>query len=135
MLSAGDLFYFIAPFLLLAIVVLKNKIQRPGVKFKFWRRQNITVSVQMRGRSHFVYHLFKGTIARDFCYKLRLWGCRLGPTDVTHPLLTSVHCPFNLLRSFNMTSIEVKLIISSSQTRRYLRMRVRISMHACRNNL
>ena len=28
---------------------------------------------------------------------LRLWGLRLGPTDVTHPLLTSVHCPFNLL--------------------------------------
>ena len=25
---------------------------------------------------------------------------RLGHTDVTHPLLTSVYCPFNLLRSF-----------------------------------
>ena len=27
-------------------------------------------------------------------------GLRLGPTDVPHPLLTSVHSPFNLLRSF-----------------------------------
>ena len=27
-------------------------------------------------------------------------GLRLGPTDVPHPLLTSVHYPFNLLRSF-----------------------------------
>ena len=33
-------------------------------------------------------------------FKLRLWGGRLGPTDVLHPLLTSVHSPFNLLRSF-----------------------------------
>ena len=30
----------------------------------------------------------KGTVARDFYCKLRLWGVRLGPTDVTHPLLT-----------------------------------------------
>ena len=44
--------------------------------------------------------LFKGTVARDFCIKLRLWGVRLGHTDVTHPLLTSVYCPFNLLRLF-----------------------------------
>ena len=44
--------------------------------------------------------LFKGTVARDFCFKLRLWGVRLGPTDVTHPLLTAVYCPFNLLQSF-----------------------------------
>ena len=28
------------------------------------------------------------------------WGFRLVPTDVPHPLLTSVYCPFNLLRSF-----------------------------------
>ena len=27
-------------------------------------------------------------------------GFRLGPSDVPHPLLTSVHSPFNLLRSF-----------------------------------
>ena len=27
-------------------------------------------------------------------------GLRLGPTDVPHPLLASVHYPFNLLRSF-----------------------------------
>ena len=27
-------------------------------------------------------------------------GLRLGPTDVPHPLLTSVHYPLNLLRSF-----------------------------------
>ena len=34
---------------------------------------------------------------------MRLWGFRLGRTDVTdvtHPHLTSVCCPFNLLRSF-----------------------------------
>ena len=29
-----------------------------------------------------------------------MWGFRLGPTDVTHPLLTFVNCPFNLLRWF-----------------------------------
>ena len=29
--------------------------------------------------------LVKGTVAQDFCFKLRLWGFRLGPTDVTHP--------------------------------------------------
>ena len=46
------------------------------------------------------YTSLKGTVARDFCIKLRLWGVRLGPTDGTHPLLTSVHCPFNLLRTF-----------------------------------
>ena len=28
-----------------------------------------------------------------------LWGFRLGPTDGLHSLLTSAHCPFNLLRS------------------------------------
>ena len=39
----------------------------------------------------------KGTVARDFCFWLRLWGFRLGPTDVTHPLLTF---NFNLLRLF-----------------------------------
>ena len=27
-------------------------------------------------------------------------GLRLGPTDVPHPLLASVHSPFNLLGSF-----------------------------------
>ena len=42
----------------------------------------------------------KGTVARDFCSQLRLWGFRIGHTDVTHPLLTSVHSPFNLLRTF-----------------------------------
>ena len=31
------------------------------------------------------------------CFQLRLWGFRLGPTDVTHPLLTIMYCPFNLL--------------------------------------
>ena len=35
---------------------------------------------------------FKETVARDFCYKLRLWGFESGHTGVTHPLLTSVHC-------------------------------------------
>ena len=33
-------------------------------------------------------------------FKLRLWGFRLGPTYVPHPLITSVHSPFNLLRLF-----------------------------------
>ena len=41
----------------------------------------------------------KGTVAREF-FKLKLCGFRLGHTDVTHPLLTSVHCPFDLLRTF-----------------------------------
>ena len=39
----------------------------------------------------------KETVARDFCFELRLWGFRLGPTNVPHPLLTSVHYPFNML--------------------------------------
>ena len=47
----------------------------------------------------------KGTVARDFCCKLRLWGVR-GPTDVTHPLLTSVHCPFNVLRAFKVSKTD-----------------------------
>ena len=33
-------------------------------------------------------------------FKLRVRGCRLGPTDVRQPLLTSLYCPFNLLQSF-----------------------------------
>ena len=33
-------------------------------------------------------------------FKLRLQGFRLGPTEMPHPLLTSVNCPFNLLRLF-----------------------------------
>ena len=33
-------------------------------------------------------------------FKLRLWGARLGAKDVPHPLLTFLHSPFNLLRSF-----------------------------------
>ena len=33
-------------------------------------------------------------------FKLRLKGLRLGHTDVMHPVLTSVYCPFNLLRLF-----------------------------------
>ena len=54
----------------------------------------------------------KGTVARDFCL-LRLWGLRIGPTDVTHPLLTSIHSNFNLLRScLKMAPIEVKQISS-----------------------
>ena len=39
---------------------------------------------------HWPRIVIKGTVARDFCFKLRLWGVRLGPTDVTHPLLRSV---------------------------------------------
>ena len=33
-------------------------------------------------------------------FKLRLWGCRLVPTDVKHQILTSAHSPFIFLRSF-----------------------------------
>ena len=40
------------------------------------------------------FYILKGQCQENFL-KLRL---RLGPTDV--PLLTSVYCPFNLLRSF-----------------------------------
>ena len=66
----------------------------------------------------------KGTVARDFCFQLRLWGFRLGHTDVTHPLLTSVHCPFNLLRSFKEGAHRSKtdfIILSDTHA---LRMRV-----------
>ena len=41
-------------------------------------------------------------------FKLRLWGFRLGPTDATHPLLTSVRCPFNLLQSFKEGTHQTK---------------------------
>ena len=61
---------------------------------------------------------------RIFC-KHRLWGFRLGPTDVTHQLLTFVHCPFNLLRSLK-DGIEVKRISSSYQSIRHT-----CDVHAC----
>ena len=41
----------------------------------------------------------KGTAAWEFFF-LNEWGFRLGLTDVLHPLLTSVYCPFNLLWAF-----------------------------------
>ena len=44
-----------------------------------------------------------------------MWGVRLGPTAVTHKLLTSVHCPFNFC--LKRASIEVKLVASSCQIR------------------
>ena len=44
--------------------------------------------------------LFKGTVSQEKVFKMRLLGFRLGPTDVPHPLITSVHSPFNLLRLF-----------------------------------
>ena len=45
---------------------------------------------------------------------MRLWGSRLGCTDVLYPFLTSVYCPFNLLQSFKDTTfIKVKRIASS----------------------
>ena len=46
-------------------------------------------------------------------FKLRQWGFSLGPTDVPHPLLTFVHSPFNLLRSFKDDVLEVKRISPS----------------------
>ena len=64
------------------------------------RQHSASVGLVQCTRTHELFRWSKGTVARDFCIKLRLWGVRLGPTDVTHPLLTSVHCPFNLLRSF-----------------------------------
>ena len=42
-----------------------------------------------------------------------------------HPLLTSVYCPFNFLRSLKMVSIEVKQISSLCKTR----MRVTVSQY------
>ena len=30
-------------------------------------------------------------------FKLRLWGDRLGPTDVSDPIFIVLRCPFNLL--------------------------------------
>ena len=42
-------------------------------------------------------------------FKLRLWGGRLGPTDVSDPNFIALRCPFNLLRIFTeMAPIEVK---------------------------
>ena len=59
-----------------------------------------------------------------------------GPTDVPHPLLTSVHRPFDLLYALlKRASIEEKLIASSCNTRMRLSMSVQISMHACRSSL
>ena len=46
---------------------------------------------------YYVSHL-KGTVARNFFLN---WDCGvLDPSDVMHPLLTSVHHTINLLRSF-----------------------------------
>ena len=77
----------------------------------------------------------KGTVARDFCCKLRPWGVGLDPTDVTHPLLTSVRCPFNLLRSFKGGTHRSKTDGILLKDRHALSVRVRIIMHAYRNNL
>ena len=33
-------------------------------------------------------------------FKLRLWGDRLGPTDVPEPLFEILYSPFNLLQYF-----------------------------------
>ena len=41
----------------------------------------------------------KGTVSREFILNWD-WGFKLGPTNLPHPILTSEHCPFNLLRSF-----------------------------------
>ena len=69
------------------------------------RKSCVSVLNTLRGQKH-----------RNF-FKLRLWGFRLGPTDVTHPLLTSVCCPFNFLQSFTVkrAPIEVKQISSYCQ--------------------
>ena len=37
----------------------------------------------------------RGSRLNDNFFLLRLYGFRQGPTDVTHPLLTPVYCPFN----------------------------------------
>ena len=41
-------------------------------------------------------------------FKLRLWGFRLGPTEMPHPLLTSVTFPLICYDRLKMASIEVK---------------------------
>ena len=56
--------------------------------------------------------------------KLRLWGFRGGPTDVAHPLLTSVYCPFNLLQSFKEGAHRSKTDIILVSDMNALRMRV-----------
>ena len=50
-----------------------------------------------------------------------------------HPLLTSLYCPFNLLRSFKDDVLRSKRISSSFKIRICVRFRIRISMHVCRN--
>ena len=47
----------------------------------------------------FLHYRDKGQ-KHENCFKTETVGAQARSTDVTHPLLTSVHCPFSLLRSF-----------------------------------
>ena len=48
----------------------------------------VAITVTLKGQCHMNFVLTE------------TGGFRLGPPDVPHALLTSVFCPFNLLRSF-----------------------------------
>ena len=58
----------------------------------------------------------KGQCHENFVLTETVGFFLLGPTDMPEQLLTSVYCPFNLLRSLKMASIEVKQISSSCKT-------------------
>ena len=53
----------------------------------------------VQNRPFFLFHPLK-VQCHENLFLLRLWGFRLGPTDMAEPLLTAVNCPFNLLLSF-----------------------------------
>ena len=88
-------------------LIFSLNIQLTGTRemYNFWDH----------GNSHFAQ---MDSSTRIFI-KLRLWGFRLGPTDVTHPLSTYVFCTFTVIcyDRLKMAPIEVKHISSSCQTR------------------
>ena len=49
-------------------------------------------------------------MSREFCFKGRLWGFRLGPRDMPEPLLTMCTVPLICYDRLKMASIEAKRI-------------------------
>ena len=81
------------------------------------------MQIHIFAKSKPYYKKLKGTVAREK-FSNRDWGFRIGPTDGPHPLLTSEHCPFNLLRSFKEGAHRSKtdiILVSDTHT---LRVRV-----------
>ena len=73
-------------------------------------------------------------------FKLRLWGGRLGPTDVSDPNFIALRCPFNLLRIFrdgaHRSKTEFMLGLSSgvklsSDTILFVKTKIAIHKHPC----